>query len=146
MVVRFFSGLGWIFFLFAFVAMILAYASFPDEVLVYVNAKGDPVTYLAKGNLFYLMLAFLMLMNLAVLVVKRILQNSGRQVFHTLTGLHLSQIFYNMFFASSVYFITVLNSSDVLDYSNFGYLVYVTGTFLTVAILYTLIAGLIVQK
>ena len=146
MVVRFFSGLGWIFFLFAFVAMILAYANFPDEVLVYINTNGEPVTYLPKGGLFYLLLAFVMLMNIAVLAVKRTMLSKKQEMVWTLSGLHLSQIFYNLFFASSVYFIAILNSSDVLDYSNFGFLVYVTGAFFTVALIYTLAAGLIVKK
>ncbi len=146
MVVRFFSALGWIFFLFAFVAMLLAYANFPDEVLVYVNDNGVPVTYLSKDSLFYLMLAFLVLMNATVPGLARILHKAKWEAAWTLTGLHISQIFYNMFFASSVYFIAMLNSSDILDYSNFGYLVYVSGTFLTVAVIYTLAAGLIVKK
>ena len=59
MAARFFNALGGIIMIFAFFVLLLSYANYPAEVLVYVDSIGEPLTYLSKGSIFYISLAFI---------------------------------------------------------------------------------------
>jgi len=146
MAVRFFSALGLFSTIVAFLIFLISYASFPEDVLVYVNNLGEPASYLSKDTMFYLLVAFLIITNAAFIGLKSIIRKNDLTLENTEAGVHVSQIFFNLFFASSVYFINILNSRENFDYSNFGYMIYVTGILLLLAIVFTLISGFVLKK
>lgn len=146
MAVRFFSALGWISAILAFITFFIAYASYPDEVLVYINNLGEPVQYLSKDLLFYLLLAFIIVMNAMLRVLRGMLERSSGNTELSRSGIGITQIFFNLFFATSIYFISILNSRENFNYSNFGYLIYVSGGLLSLAILFTLFSRFVVKK
>jgi hypothetical protein len=127
------------------VVFLISYANFPDEVLVFVNEVGEPQLYVEKSRLFYYLLAFVMVMNALAIGINVFLENMNSSLI-TKSSTHISQIFFNMFFASSVYFIKILNSRENFDYSNFGYLIYVTGGLMILSILFTLGSKYIYKK
>jgi hypothetical protein len=146
MAVRFFSALGSLSIILTFLIFIVSYAGFPDEVLVYVNSLGEPQNYLSKNTLFYALLGFLIVFNATFFGLKSILSKNDLQLEITESGVHISQIFFNLFFASSVYFINILNSRENFNYSNFGYMIYVSGLLLSIAIVFTLISRFALKK
>ena len=146
MAARFFNALGSLIMIFAFFVLLLSYANYPEEVLVYIDNVGESVSYLAKGTIFYIALAFIVLINATIMGLRRILQNQDEEMELTQAGLGISQIFFNLFFASSVYFISILNSRENFNYSNFGYLIYVTGILLLLSFLFTVFTRLVLKK
>ena len=146
MAVRFISALAWIFFIIAFLVVLVSYANFPNDVLLSVDATGEPIAYLSKDILFYLVIAFLIVFNMALRLLKKMLAKGSGDQELTMLGVSLSQLFTNMFLATSIYFINILNSRENFNFSNFGYLIYVTGTLLLVAVLFTLVAKLVLKK
>ncbi|MEN8249655.1 MAG: hypothetical protein ABFS32_12040 [Bacteroidota bacterium] len=145
MVVRFFSALGWITLIFSMVVFLVSYASFPQEVLVLVDGVGQPQLYVEKGTLFYSLLAFAMLINAMAIGIKGVIKNHESTELMQIS-IHVSQMFFNMFFASSVYFINILNSRENFDYSNFGYLIYITGGLMVISIIFTFFSKMIPKK
>ena len=146
MAARFFSALGGITIIFSFLVLLISYANYPDDVLVYVDSVGEPVTYLSKNSIFYISLAFIVLINGTLIGLRRILKNQDAEMELTQAGLGITQIFFNLFFASSVYFISILNSRENFNYSNFGYLIYVSGILLLLSVLITVFIRLVLKK
>ena len=146
MAARFFGALGSIIMIFAFLVLLFSYANYPEDVLVYVDSTGEPITYLSKGSIFYISLAFIVLINATLMGLRRMLKNQDAEMELTQVGLGISQIFFNLFFASSVYFISILNSRENFNYSNFGYLIYVSGILLLISILFTVFTRLVLKK
>jgi uncharacterized membrane protein len=143
MAARFFGALGALATIFSFIVLIISYANYPDEVLVYVSSVGEPITYLSKSSMFYIALAFIIIINATLLGLRKV-QDEEKNMFQA--GLGVTQIFFNMFFSSSIYFINILNSRENFNYSNFGYLIYVTGVLLMVSILVTLFIRVVLKK
>lgn len=146
MAARFFSALGGIIMIFAFFVLLFSYANYPENVLVYVDSTGEPITYLSKGSIFYISLAFIVLINATLMGLRRMLKNQDAEMELSQVGLGISQIFFNLFFASSVYFISILNSRENFNYSNFGYLIYVSGILLLISILFTVFTRFVLKK
>ena len=146
MAARFFGALGSIIMIFAFLVLLFSYANYPEDVFVYVDGTGEPITYLSKGSIFYISLAFIVLINATLMGLRRMLKNQDAEMELTQVGLGISQIFFNLFFASSVYFISILNSRENFNYSNFGYLIYVSGILLLISILFTVFTRLVLKK
>ena len=146
MAARFFSALGGIIMIFAFFVLLFSYANYPENVLVYVDSTGEPITYLSKGSIFYISLAFIVLINATLMGLRRMLKNQDAEMEISQVGLGISQIFFNLFFASSVYFISILNSRENFNYSNFGYLIYVSGILLLISILFTVFTRFVLKK
>ena len=146
MAARFFNALGGIIMIFAFFVLLLSYANYPEDVLVYLDSVGEPLTYLSKETIFYISLAFIVLINATIMGLRRILRNQEAELELSQIGLGITQIFFNFFFASSVYFISILNSRENFNYSNFGYLIYVSGILLLLSILYTIFTRLVLKK
>jgi hypothetical protein len=146
MTARFFSALGGITTIFSFFILLISYANYPEDVLVYVDSVGEPLAYISKNSIFYISLAFIVLINITLIGLRRILKNQDTEMELTQTGLGITQIFFNLFFASSVYFISILNSRENFNYSNFGYLIYVSGIFLLLSILITVFVRLVLKK
>ena len=146
MISRFFNALAWVSLILAFIVFLISYANYPDEVLVYVNSVGEPLQYLSKDLLFYTLIAFLISFNAILISLNRVLNKSAVELVLTETGISLSQLFLNLFFATSVYFISILNSRENFNYSNFGYLIYVTGGLVFFAIIFTLVSRFILKK
>ena len=146
MTARFFSALGGITTIFSFVVLLFSYAKYPDDVLVYVDNVGEPLTYLSKNVLFYISLAFIVLINITLIGQRRILKNQDEEMELTQAGLGIIQIFSNLFLASSVYFISILNSRENFNYSNFGYLIYASGILLLLSVLTTVFVRLVLKK
>ena len=139
MITKFFTALSWISLILALIVFIISYASYPDDVLVYINSLGEPQLYLDRNSLFYGLLAIIIIFNLGWLTLGGIVKKSNPDQDLTPIGISLSQIFFNSFFATSVYFISILNSRENFNYSNFGYLIYVTGGLLIAALIFTVI-------
>jgi len=146
MLAKFFNAMAWLALIFAFFIFLISYANYPDEVLVYVNSVGEPLQYLSKDLLFYTLIAFLISFNAILISLNRVLNKSAVELVLTETGISLSQLFLNLFFATSVYFISILNSRENFNYSNFGYLIYVTGGLVFFAIIFTLVSRFILKK
>ena len=146
MVARFFNALGWIAMIFAFFVLLISYANYPNDVLVYVNSVGEPITYLSKGSVFYISLAFFILINTTLIGLNRIFKNQDEEKVLSQAGLGITQIFFNLFLASSVYFIGILNSRENFNYSNFGYLIFVTGNLLIFSVLITAFIRIVLKK
>jgi len=146
MAARFFGALGSLIMIFAFFVLLLSYANYPEEVLVYVDSVGEPITYLSKGSIFYISLAFIVLINATLMVLRGMLKSQDAEMDLSQVGLGITQIFFNLFFASSVYFISILNSRENFNYSNFGYLIYVSGILLVISILFTVFTRLVLKK
>lgn len=146
MTARFFSALGGITTIFSFIVLLFSYANYPEDVLVYVDSVGEPLAYISKNILFYISLAFIVLINVTLIGLRRILKNQVAEMELTQAGLGITQIFFNLFFASSVYFISILNSRENFNYSNFGYLIYVSGILLLLAALITVFVRLVLKK
>jgi len=146
MAARFFGALGSIIMIFAFLVLLFSYANYPEDVLVYVDDTGEPITYLSKGSIFYISLAFIVLINATLMGFRRMLKNQDAEMELSQVGLGIGQIFFNLFFASSVYFISILNSRENFNYSNFGYLIYVSGILLLISILFTVFTRLVLKK
>jgi hypothetical protein len=145
MINRFINAMGWAVMLFAFVVFLVSYAGFPDQVLVYINEKGDPVQYVSKNLFFYLLLSVIVALNAALLILNSMLRKANDYP-KTQFGASAVQIFFNLFFATSVYFVNILNSRENFNYSNFGYLIYITGGLLAVALVYTVISRFILKN
>lgn len=145
MTLRFFNALTWIILIFSMVVFLISYANFPDEVLLYIDGEGVPKLYVEKGKLFYYLLAFLMVMNAIAIAINVFLDKLGGAII-VKASIFISQMFFNLFFASSVYFIKILNSRENFDYSNFGYLIYVTGGLMVLAILFSIISRFVFKK
>ena len=146
MVARFFSALGSLIMIFAFLVLLFSYANYPEEVLVYIDNAGESVSYLSKSTIFYIALAFIVLINATIMGLGKILKNQDEEMELSRAGLGITQIFFNLFFISSVYFISILNSGENFNYSNFGYLIYVTGILLLLSILFTVFTRLVLKK
>lgn len=146
MIIRLLNALAWASLIFSFLVFIICYANFPDEVLVYIKTSGEPVLFLGKDVVFYSILAITVIFNLGWLVLSGIVKRTTPNLESTIGGLSVTQIGFNLFFATSVYFINILNSRENFDYSNFGLLIYITGGFLIGAILYTAVARFILKK
>jgi hypothetical protein len=146
MTARFFSALGGITTIFSLIVLLISYANYPDDVLVYVDSVGEPLTYLSKNILFYMSLSFIVLINITIIGLRRILKNQDEEMELTQVGLGIIQIFSNLFLASSVYFISILNSGENFNYSNFGYLIYASGILLSLSVLTTVFVRLVLKK
>jgi len=146
MIARFFSALGWISMIFSFFILLVSYANYPEEVLVYTDSAGEPLSYLSRGSIFYISLALFGLINFSLVVLRRIFKREDEEKELAQAGLGLTQIFANLFFASSMYFISILNSRENFDYSNFGYMIYLTGTLLTLSVIFTVYSRFILKK
>ncbi len=146
MAVRFFNGLAWIGFLVALLAFLLAYAGFPDEVLVQTSATGEPITYIGKDTLFYSALAFYMILNMAMVLIPKLQIAKGLHLVLSMSLMHLARLFFNLFFAAAVYFISILNSREDFSYNHFGYIIYVTGGILAAVVLCYPVARYLLKK
>lgn len=146
MAVRFFGALAWIFMFISAFVFLIAYAGFPEEVMVYLNELGEPPFYISKNMMFYLTAAFAMAINMTLMVFKWILAKEPGPTELTQSGVSISQIFFNLFFSTSIYFINILNSRENFDYSNFGYQIYVTGFLLAASVVFVLYSRLVLKK
>ena len=146
MILRVLDALAWVSLFLAFIVFIISYASFPDEVLVYIKPSGEPVQYIERNLLFYSLLGLAVLFNGGMLAFAGILKRTSPELTTTITGVSYIRISFNFFFATAVYFINLLNSRENFDYSNFGYLIYVTGGLLIAALIYTTFARVLLKK
>lgn len=146
MISRFFNALAWISLIVTFVIFLIAYAGFPDDVLVMVDKAGNPETYLSKNLLFYTLLGFIGLMNAVLVILKGMTAQSLPEFFLTHSAISLTQLFFNVFFATSVFFVNILNSQENYDYSKFGYLIYASALLLLLAMVFTLTSRYILKK
>ena len=146
MINRLINALAWVSLILAFTVFIVSYANFPEEVLVYINSAGEPVSYIGRNSLFYTGLFVAVIFNAAWLAFGGLLKNSTTDFSLTVSGVGITQITFNVFFASVIYFINLLNSRENFDYSNFGTIILVTGSLLIGALIFTVFARLILKK
>ena len=146
MTARLLNALAWASLIFTFLVVILSYANFPDDVLIYIKANGEPSLYLGKDTVFYSILAITVVFNLGWLGLGGIVKRTTPELEVTLGGLSVTRIGFNLFFATTIYFINILNSRENFDYSNFGYLIYITGALLIATLIYTAVARFVLKK
>lgn len=131
---------------FAILVFIISYANFPDDVLIYMNSLGEPQVYITRDTLFYSLLAIAVIFNGAWMMARKVLLNSNKDFDNTIIGLGISQFLFNLFFATSIYFVNILNSRENFNYSNFGLFVYITGIALILSLIYTGLVRTVLKK
>jgi len=146
MIARFFNALGWISMIISFFVLLVSYANYPDDVLVYASGVSEPVTYLSRDSVFYIALGFFVLINSAPIGIGAVLKKLPSETILTRAGLGITQIFANLFLAADVHFLSILNSRENFNYANFGYMIYVTGGLMIISIGFTLIARFVLKK
>ena len=106
----------------------LSYASLPERVLIAVDSQGNAELFLTKNMAFYAGMVLIVIVNLVLFLLIRLLKqketNLSLVLIPWLSGL---VILINLFFAFTVSFISILNSRENFDYSNFGFIVYLIG-------------------
>ena len=111
-----------------FIAYMLSYASLPERVLIAVDSQGNAELFLTKNMAFYAGMVLIVIVNLVLFLLIRLLKqketNLSLVLIPWLSGL---VILINLFFAFTVSFISILNSRENFDYSNFGFIVYLIG-------------------
>ena len=102
------------------------YANYPEQVLLTMDSNGDPLLYLSKNSTFYSFLGIMAIVNISLILLSQLV---GRN--RNLTKIYRPWIWslavlINVFFIISITFISILNSRENFNYSNFGYLIYVS--------------------
>lgn len=146
MIDRLINALAWVSLGFAILVFIISYANFPEEVLVYIESTGAPILYVPKDTLFYLFLLVAILFNGGWLALKGVVNRTTPEYTQTVISLSVVQIFSNLFMATAIYFVNLLNSRENLDYSNFGLFIYVTGGLLIASLIFTLFTRFVLKK
>ena len=145
MIDRLTNALAWVSLGFTMVVFLISYANFPEDVLIYISSNGAPLQYIARNPFFYMLLSVIIVFNGGWLALRSIV-NQKKNYETSAIGVSFVQIFFNVFVATAIYFVKLLNSRENLDYSNFGLFVYITAGLLLSALIFVLIARFILKK
>lgn len=110
----------------ATVVLFYVYSSLPDMVAY----SGDEVTsfeYIDRELFFYFFLIVLALLNILLYSIsaRKWIRSSSTQKINRLTSWKFGLgVVVNIFLVISMVFVSIFNSGEKFDYSNFGYLVY----------------------
>lgn len=111
-----------------FIAYMLSYAGLPERVLIAVDSMGNAELFLTKNTAFYAGLVLIVIVNLVLFLLIILLKQRETSLSQVITSwLSGLIILINLFFAFASSFISVLNSRENFDYSNFGFIVYLIG-------------------
>jgi uncharacterized membrane protein len=118
MILKIFKSLWFLSMLALLAALLYIYASLPESVVV--QEDGPAMVTLSRDSFFYIVLAFIILVNVLVYVVKKFFlrEESLRAWFHGLI------ITINIFFMVALFLINSYNSGERFDYSGIGFVVY----------------------
>ena len=102
------------------------YSALPDMV-AYSGDEATTFEYLAQELFFYFFLIVIALTNIMLYAVsaRKWIKTSSSQKINRLTSWKFGLgVVVNIFLVISMVFISIFNSGEKFDYSNFGYLVY----------------------
>ena len=103
------------------IVFFISYAGLPEQVLVLLDGDGAPVQYVTRNLIFYSSLAFIVLGNTLLYVLSAILIASPQKVFRVVANyIVVLTALINLFFIVSLSFISILNSRENFDYTNFA--------------------------
>ncbi|MCB0496301.1 MAG: hypothetical protein KDC79_09205 [Cyclobacteriaceae bacterium] len=103
------------------IVFFISYAGLPEQVLVLLDGDGAPVQYVTRNLFFYSSLAFIVLGNTLLYVLSAILIASPQKVFRVVANyIVVLTALINLFFIVSLSFISILNSRENFDYTNFA--------------------------
>ena len=119
MVLKVFRSVWFVSVLTALAALLYVYAGLPEEVIIQEEA-GERILLLSREVLFYVVLAFLALVNVLVYIIAKLFKHdeSFRAWFHGLI------ITLNVFFMVALFLINVYNSNERFDYNRIGFVIY----------------------
>lgn len=118
MILKIFKSLWFLSLLALLAALLYVYASLPESVVV--QEDGPAIVTLSRDTFFYIVLAFITLINVLVYAVKRFFQRdeSLRAWFHGLI------ITINIFFIIGLFLISSYNSGERFRFERIGFVIY----------------------
>ncbi len=107
------------------VVFFYSYAGLPEQVLVLLDEKSNPLHYMGKDAFFYSTLVFFIIAN-ALFYALAFISNKSVSKMAQLMGKHvlLLVIIINIFFCVALTFIAILNGKENFDYSSFAPFIY----------------------
>lgn len=118
MILKIFKSLWFLSLLALLAALLYVYASLPETVVV--QEDGPAIVTLSRDTFFYIVLAFITLINVLVYAVKRFFRRdeSLRAWFHGLI------ITVNIFFIIGLFLISSYNSGERFRFESIGFVIY----------------------
>jgi hypothetical protein len=118
MALKLFRGAWFLSVLVVFVSLLYNYAGLPENVVVQEEASGQLT--IGRDNLFYLLVAAIVLVNVMVYLIGKVFQSdlNFRAWFHGLI------ITINVFFVIALSHLSLYNSAEYFDYSRIGFIIY----------------------
>lgn len=118
MILKIFKSLWFLSLLALLAALLYVYASLPESVVV--QEDGPAIVTLSRDMFFYIVLAFITLINVLVYAVKRFFrrEESLRAWFHGLI------ITINIFFIIGLFLISSYNSGERFRFERIGFVIY----------------------
>lgn len=118
MILKIFKSLWFLSLLALLAALLYVYASLPESVVV--QEDGPAIVTLSRDTFFYIVLAFITLINVLVYAVKRFFQRdeSLRAWFHGLI------ITINIFFIIALFLVSSYNSGERFKFESIGFVIY----------------------
>ena len=108
------------------VALFYVYSGLPDMV-AYSGDEATSFEYIDKELFFYFFLGVIAIINVLLYAIsgKRLIRSNSSQKISRVTSWKFGLgVVVNLFLVISMIFISIFNSGEKFDYSNFGYLVY----------------------
>ena len=108
------------------IVLFYVYSGLP-EMVVYSGDESTSLEYIGKDTFFYFFLIVIGLLNILLYAISdKMLSKSGnyRKLSSLIAWKFGLGIVVNIFLTISMVFISIFNSGERFDYSNFGYLVY----------------------
>lgn len=118
MILKIFKSLWFLSLLALLAALLYVYAALPESVVV--QEDGPAIVTLSRDMFFYIVLAFIILINVLVYAVKRFFlrDESLRAWFHGLI------ITINIFFIVGLFLISSYNSGERFRFESIGFVIY----------------------
>ncbi len=109
------------------IVFFIAYAGLPKQILLLLDAKSNPLYYLPKNYFFYTSLSVFILSNVLFYVLAVLFGKSIKPINKMVANyVLLLSIVINVFFATALTFIAILNGQENFDYSSFAPFIYLS--------------------
>ena len=106
----------------------ISYAGLPEQVLIIIDAKGDPTQYVARDIFFYSSLTFIILSNILIYVLSIILLKTTKQRMILIANYLMAlATLINVFISVELSFLGVLNGRENFNYSYFSPFFFLSG-------------------
>jgi len=109
------------------VVFFISYAGLPEQVLAFIDSKGNPAQYFSKNYFFYGTLTILILSNTLMYVLAIMLGKSTNHI-NQVIAIHMMtmSVVINIFFSVALTFIAILNGQENFDYASFAPFIYLS--------------------